>query len=168
MDDELIELERELKQLRPRGISPELMARIGRELRVEPLGARDVATFTRRAGSFGDVLCRISLWPVAAVFVFGVAWLVVVGGRSGVARESASRGVHVAGVPASSRALLVASDVIYDSVDEGIFVVDDAPPVRLVRNRHVSAVSWTDPQSRATFECTLPREELVSLPVRLN
>lgn len=168
MDEELIQLEGELRGLQPRRISHATCARVASAL-VDPPSARP-----RRAGA------KILPWIGA---VFAVAAAVVLMLRVGP--EPAKReavGDDLAKAPAvsvaeSSEASAKATDtfrpiaarnVLLESRDEGLVVLDDGTRARRVRTHYLDTVTWKNPHTNTSVQWTVPREDVRLTPVALQ
>lgn len=164
MNDELHELERELKRLRPRAVPPRLLAALDAGLAEEPATRR-----VRSATSWTS--WKWVPWAAAslAVLLAATAWLRP---RSAPAEPSA------APAPAASAPAALASDfgykpvaaerTIYDAEDEGLVTFADGTAGRKLRSRYIDTITWRDPASNASLRWSVPSEEVRVVPVRLN
>ncbi len=188
MDESLQELEEELKRLRPRGPSPDLTARIERELRSPDTAAPEhyaVAT------SFPSWKWRGWHWQLAAAAAAALVGVFFFWEQpGGVVRQEgppspvASARPPQLGLPASSVAAVEpgatsaaaanfyrpvgATNVLYDLKDEGTVYLGDNQPARRVRYRYVDTYTWKNPATRASLKWSVPREEVRVVPVSLN
>jgi hypothetical protein len=135
MDDELQALEAELSRLRPLAPSPELSARVGREL-----GPR---------GRLIPLWSWIAL-PTAAA---AAAALIILGARpaSGAAPAAAFKPVS-------------AQQVLLSASDEGYVQLGDGTPAHRFRASYVDTITWEDPQSHASLRWSVPRDEVRVIP----
>lgn len=146
MDEELQQLEAELKQLRPRTVSPGLRQRLAREL--EP---------------------RIRLrWVWTALPIAAALALLLTLNRS-------DHEVPTAAAPAVAQATtrptpevyrpVSVENVLYASEDEGIVTLENGARVHRVREAYVDTVTWRNPQTNASLRWSVPREEVRVVPV---
>jgi hypothetical protein len=152
MDDELKQLEAELKSLQPAAVPSRLLARIEREL------AR--AATARRPPS--PLLWFWAALPAAAALaiVLGVAMR-----RDLVRPESA--GLHAGASPAPRGVLkpVAAENVLYSATDEGIVTLEDGTRARRERLNFVDTITWKNPRTNASLKWSVPREEVRVVPV---
>ncbi|MCF7687448.1 MAG: hypothetical protein K9M98_00555 [Cephaloticoccus sp.] len=149
MDKELLELEAELKQLRPLPPSGQLQARIAAELS------------PRRKISWTWVAL-----PLAAALVLLLAL------RS---NDSVNRGNNavplVATVPPPVESNptvfkpVATQNVLYATQDDGIVTLADGRQARRVSRSYVDTVLWRDPKSNASLTWSVPRREIRITPV---
>lgn len=156
MEDDLIQLEAELKRLRPAPLSAALTRRIASELG-EPPAAPAPAY---RAWSWFAL-------PAAAA----VSALLVQLAESRLAQDPARNAVRsgeaaagAAGAearyqPVAAEKLLVAAS------DEGLVTLEDGTPARRRRLHFVDTITWRDPRTNASVTWSLPREEVRVVPV---
>jgi len=152
MDDELQNLEAELKRLRPRAPSAELQARIAGELAPR-----------RRANWAWAAL------PLAAAF----AVLLAVKFRSATeqpksepAGETPVSPPQLAQTPTPDLYKPIAAEnVLYDSRDEGLITLANGSQARRVRNSYVDTITWRNPQTNASVRWSAPRSEVRVVPV---
>jgi hypothetical protein len=163
MDEELHQLEAELKCLRPAAPSSELFARLGRELDPAETTARAAAPLVRRS-SRAWCLAAAAL-PIAAAIAVLVTF-----------RSRREHPVIPAVSPAASLAVnepavfkpVAAENVLYSARDEGLITLDDGTPARRERLRYVDTITWKNPQTNASVRWTVPREEIRVVPVRFQ
>ncbi len=146
MDEEYLELEAELKRLRPVAPPPELAARIGVEL-----GARR----------------RRNMWwawtalPAAAALVFLL-------GRPEHPTEPsavASSRVFAPMIVSPTFKPVAAENVLLSARDEGLVNLPDGSTARRVRQSYIDTITWKDPRSQASLKWSVPREEERVVPV---
>lgn len=146
MDDELKELEAELRGLELAAPSRRLMARIERDLAAaeEPGGAMRLRW----------------LWTVALPAAAVVALMVTFGGR---AVKSPRQGEAVAEMnlmkPVAAENVLIAAE------DEGLVTLSDGTPARRARLQYVDTITWKNPRTNASLTWTVPREEVRVVPI---
>lgn len=139
MDDELQELENELKQLRPVAPTRDLRARIETELTAKP---------RHRPAWF-----VWSALPLAAAAAWG-AWMFL----PGVLRDSPSR------VPQGFQPV-AAENLLLDVRDEGYVTLEDGSPARWIRQSYIDTIVWKNPRTNASMAWRVPREEIRVVPV---
>jgi len=147
MDDELPQLEAELKRLAPIAPSPDLVARIERELAREAVAAR--APFPPTA--------RERPWWLWSLTVPTAAALAIV--CSVAVRPRASTTARDVLKP------VAAENVLYGATDEGLVTLTDGTPARRERFRYVDTITWQNPRTHASLRWTVPREEVRVVPV---
>jgi hypothetical protein len=150
MDDELQQLEAELKSLRPATPPPRLVARIEREL--APVVRR------RRPAPL--------LWFWAAALPAAAALAIVVG--SVMRRDLASPRDATQPAIAGDRAVLkpiTAENVLYSATDEGLVTLDDGTRARRERLNFVDTITFKNPRTNASLKWSVPREEIRVVPV---
>lgn len=152
MDDELEQLERELKRLRPVAPTARLVRRVEREL----------ATVPQEQGRHTRVPWWWAAWPLATaaavVFVMAQAkrW-----DRPGERHASAVAAESTADVlkPVAAEKVLVAAR------DEGLVTLADGTPARRARLQYVDTITWKNPRTNASLTWTVPREEVRVVPI---
>lgn len=193
MDDELKQLEAELKALQPAAPRRALVERLEAELAAPSVGA---------APSKGKVVARTSRqwWRAAAALPIAAA-IAVAGyfaGRQGAARptpvvaaataqpapavapQAAPTETVTASEPAkwdareitAAEAALfkpVASEnVLYAVKDEGLVTLEDGTAARRERLNYVDTITWKNPRTNASVKWTVPREEIRVVPVKFQ
>jgi hypothetical protein len=147
MDDELQQLEAELKRLRPVAPAPPLAARIGRELAA------------RRPG-------RLWWTWVALPAAAALAFVLVRPERPGT--DAPKVVASPAPVPVVARAIfkpVAAENVLVEARDEGLVTLADGTAARRVRQSYIDTITWKDPHGRASLKWSVPREEERIVPV---
>lgn len=139
MDDELHQLEAELKRLRPAAPSSEMLARLEREL----------APHVRRPSRLWW------LW-VGALPAAAIAGLLLLASR----REPPP----AAAAPALFEPV-AAENLLYAMHDEGLVTLDDGTTARRERFNSVDTITWKNPRTNASVRWTVPREEVRVVPV---
>jgi hypothetical protein len=164
MDDELQQLEAELKALRPAAPSASLGARIKCDFAdsaVAPtaFGPKRGAIVRRPAPLWW--FCAAAL-PAAAAATF----LLVVLSR----REVPASGQIVAAAeePGTVFKPVAAENVLYAVRDEGLVTLDDGTAARRERLHYVDTITWKNPRTNASVRWTVPREEVRVVPVKFQ
>jgi hypothetical protein len=155
MDDELEQLEAELKRLQPAAPSRALVDRIERELEPAPAGKRQKRATVRW------------LWfaalPAAAAVALTVRFSREAAATSAPRQVSASPIVTAA--PAEALKPVAAENVLYAAKDEGFVTLADGTPARRERLQYVDTITWKNPRTNASLKWTVPREEVRVVPV---
>lgn len=161
------ELEAELKKLRPRPASPDLVARI--EVGLAEVAGRGTATA-------GVLPKRRSFRPNWFALGFGLAAAAIflLLARVNVDQPSKSTGLALlTPAPIAPAAKLddafipaAMTQVVYDRKDEGLHYTEgQEEPMRRVRSRKRETVQWKNPQTGATLRVSYPKEEVTLIPV---
>jgi hypothetical protein len=144
MDDELQNLENELRELRPAAPSRALLAQIEREL--DSVGHRPTA-----AGS------RWWVWVAALPIAAAVAVMTAI---------AMNRAPRVTTAESEGRLKPVsAENVLYAASDEGLISLGDGTPARRARLNYVDTFTWENPRTNASLRWSVPREEVRIVPV---
>ena len=147
MDNELPELEAELKRLRPIAPSPALRAGIGRELAAP---RRNVWAWTAL--------------PLAA----GLAGLLLMRDRpvtpAAPATPAAQRAPAAATVAATYKPVS-AENLLYAQRDEGLVTLADGTTAQRYRSSYVDTITWKNPRTQASLRWSVPRTEERVVPV---
>lgn len=154
MDDELKQLEAELRRLRPRAASRMLREAISGDL--EPAN-REEEVVPRRAGL---ILSWLAL-PIAAAVALIFAFAPTSPEISDVAAADAAA-VEKLFKP------VTAQNVLLDSRDEGYVTFDDGTQARRVREVSIDTITWKNPRTNASLVWSVPREEVRVVPVSLQ
>jgi hypothetical protein len=163
------ELEAELKKLRPRGVSPELNARIEISLAAEAAGRGvDTAGVLPKQRRF-----RLNWFALGLGLAAATTFLMLA--RVNVDRPTKSAGLALltpapitpaAKQTADSFVPSAMTQVVYDTKDEGLHYADGATePMRRVRSRKRETVQWKNPQTGASLRVTYPTEEVTLVPI---
>lgn len=149
MNEDLLELERELAGLKPRAPS----SRLARALETEMNAA--VASRPRTATTWTS--WKWVNWSVAAALVALMALA-----------SSLQPPRSPAAGPSRGYVPIAAERTVYDAADEGLVVLTDGQSGRKFRSRFVDTITWQDPVTRASLRWSVPREEVRVVPVRAN
>lgn len=142
MTDDLDSLERQLRGLRPRSPSAALRQAIAREL-ARPAAVPGSPRRAWRAWPWGNAVVAGGLLAGAVL----AAW---VGPPSAVGRTPVGPDF----VPVEARRYLLGAD------EEGVVTLADGTLARQVREVFVDQLTWQRAGDGATFEISLPREEV--------
>ena len=162
MDDELLSLEAELKNLLPAAPSARLARKVERAL-AEPAPAASApapAVIVRRPSRAWWLYA--SALPVAAAVTF----LLVVTARQ--TPPAQAKAVAVAEPAAPSFKPVAAENVLYAVRDEGLVTLDDGTAARRERLHYVDTITWRNPRTNASVRWTVPREEVRVVPVKFQ
>ncbi|MCC5807016.1 MAG: hypothetical protein JJU00_11875 [Opitutales bacterium] len=151
-------LEAELAGLRPKPLPPVLEQR----LRAAPV---------RGAAARLPALCMRArfILPLAAVLFLslgGIAvWMWTHGdadpGSPAVARTDPAD----TAAPSPRMRPVRAENYLANRIDEGVFIVGNHIAARQYRYQFVDTVVWEDPRDGTTVEMSVPREEIVLVPI---
>ncbi|MDB6094668.1 MAG: hypothetical protein JWM32_2230 [Verrucomicrobia bacterium] len=144
MDNDLQELEAELKRLRPIAPSTFTVERIERAL-------------ASRRRSF---LAWAAL-PLAAALVGLIAFREKPGAARAVPGPLAPKSV-------ATYKPVSADNVLYDRTDEGLVTLADGSTARRYRSSYVDTITWRDPRTQASLRWSVPRTEERVVPVRFQ
>jgi hypothetical protein len=151
MIDDLDELERELKQLRPRRAGAALLGRVA-------------AGLEQPEAAVWDRGVRWAL-PAAAGLVLGIV-AVRFAEPPGADRDVGPAARHPVGYAARESLPPVAAEkFLLEAEDDGLLTLADGTAVRRIRSRSVDTVTWRDPYTNASLQWSVPRERIRLLPV---
>ena len=163
------ELEAELKKLRPRPASPELLTRIEISLAEEAVG-RGTAT----AGVLPKQQKRFRMNWIGLGLGLAAAATFLLLARVNVDRPAKNAGLALL-TPAPITPAAKVDDafipaamtqVVYDRKDEGLHYAEGQDePMRRVRSRKRETVQYKNPQTGATLRVSYPKEEVTLIPV---
>jgi hypothetical protein len=160
MDDDLDQLEAELKRLRPAAPSRTITTRIERELAMQRRPQRASIHW---------------LWSAALPIAAAIALMALVPGRrpaekAGEAKiASGPASVQPASQPSASALKPVAAEnVLYAARDEGLVTLDDGTTARRERLSYVDTITWRNPRTNASLTWSVPREEVRVVPVHFQ
>lgn len=158
MDDELYQLEAELKRLRPAAPSRELATRMERDLAPQAHRPRAHIRWLWAA-----------LLPAAAAIAIGFVQFF---------RGPESRPALPANVPPAFRAVadagstyeaplkpVAAENVLVAASDEGLVMLEDGTQARRERRHYVDTITWKNPRTNASLTWSMPREEVRVVPI---
>lgn len=154
MDDELHQLEAELKRLQPAAPRPALVARVERALAVEP-----------KRRSLAEVHWLWAALPAAAAVA--LVFTQFARERPVEAEPGAVRPVaQLAAIPGQAGLKPIAAEnVLVSAADEGLVTLDDGTPARRERLQFVDTITWRNAQTNASLTWSVPREEVRVVPV---
>jgi hypothetical protein len=152
MDDELQQLEAELKSLRPSAVPHELVVRIEDEL-------KSVAHSRRPAPLFWFWAAAL---PAAAALAIAIGTLMRrdLGGMRAAAPDLTANLRGATGLKP-----IAAENVLYAATDEGLVTLDDGTRARRERLNFVDTITFKDPRTNASLKWSVPREEIRVVPV---
>jgi hypothetical protein len=148
MDEELQQLEAELKRLRPAPPSRKLEVEIAREL--------DTAVQLESGSRW--------LWWGALPAAAAVAILMGVSLRRDYVGRPAER-EPVTTLESGLLKPVAAENILYAARDEGLVMLADGTPARRERWSYVDTIVWKNPQTNASLKWSVPREEVRVVPV---
>ena len=143
MDEQLQQLETELKRLHLRAPSPRLAVRLESRL-------------ARRR-----MLPRLHWFalPLAAAAALAVGIFLMM-----PAPRNPAPPVATEAAPAVFKPVRM-DNVLYAARDEGLVTLDDGRIARLLRREYVDSVTWRDPRGGAAMTWTVPRSEVAVVPI---
>lgn len=160
------ELEGDLKKLRPRGASPELVARVEQAL-AEVSGRTATAGVLSKRRNF-----RVNWFGLGLGLAAAATFLVLA--RVDVERPGKRQSV-VAMTPAPFAPPISVNDafvpagltqVVYNTRDEGLHFPEGAnQPVRRVRSHKRETMQWHNPGTGTSLRVSYPSEEVTLIPV---
>jgi len=136
MDNELHELEAELKRLRPVAPAPAVAADIGVALAAPRRRFWAWTALPLAAGLAGVALLRSPSTPPAPVPAAAAAYK-----------------------PVS------AENLLYSQRDEGLVTLADGTTARRYRSSYVDTITWKNPRTQASLRWSVPRTEERVIPV---
>lgn len=158
MSDDFSDLENELRRLRPRTLRPELLTRLAAD-------SPDAQTASKSAAI-------VWLWPVlgaaAAVAFAGV----VLKSWDATGTQALDRPHEMAAGPVDPQTgparltPVSATNVFYGGDVERTVQVADDLKAQQVRLHYVDTITWRDPRRNASIQWTVPREEVLLVPVQ--
>jgi hypothetical protein len=177
MDESLQQLEDELKSLRLRAPSPQLVDRLTTELAAE---TEELAAPVRRYTTASTL--RSWQWLGWRAAGLAAAFAVMAGvtfvalkprpvtpptNQVAVANPAPVNPV-VAPVVRDEFRPVAATNVLYDLKDEGLVNVEGGAPARQVRARYLDTYTWTNPRNNSSLKWSVPRDEVRVLPASLH
>jgi hypothetical protein len=165
MDDELRELECELRALRPMPPSAALQERLRRALdpdTVAPLSLLRPADKLRQYHWWW-----LAAFPAATAALFAVLLALRAPHRAGPGAPKPAGPRPVAVVHAADHGLkpVAAENLLYATDDEGLVTLADGTPARRERLHFIDTITWRNPQTNASLRWSVPREEVHVTPV---
>ena len=169
MNEDFTELENELKRLRPRSLPAPLVGRIAGEF------AAEASTEPRRFVQWPSWILPAVAAALLAVAVTSVPFII----RDRASQEPAAKAAvspaparvakaAIAGATDSMMLPVRATNVLYDAVNEGVVRLDDNTLARRMRLNYLDTITWENPKSGASLQRTVPREEILFIPVTAN
>jgi len=150
MDDELQQLEAELRRLRPRNPSPKLQARVSAKL-----APRDQSIWWWAA------------LPLAAAVALALApWFRPTDANAPVAPIT-QVAPKMDTVPDEYQPV-AAENLLYATQDEGVVTLTSGAQARRVRNSYVDTITWRNPRTNASLRWSVPRDEVRVVPVNFR
>jgi hypothetical protein len=147
-ETELLNLEAELKRLRPVAASRPLLARLESELSPR-----------RSAPFWGGWLALPAAAGLALVAAIGLRRDAILPAAQPSAPAPASFGAAPAFKPVS------ADDLLVGARDDGYLTMSDGTRARRTRQSYVDTITWEDPGSHASLRWSVPRQEVRVEPV---
>jgi hypothetical protein len=154
MDNELENIETELKALRPAAVSHRFVQRVARALENEERSRR------RTLASIHWL--RIGLASAAAA---AAVLLLQAPTASLPRREAGSIGWGSAPREDAELKPVAAEKLLVAAQDEGLVTLQDGTPARRARLRYVDTITWRNSRTNASLTWTVPREEVRIVPV---
>lgn len=149
MDDELQQLEAELKGLRPAPLPAALVARVEAELAMQPA----FALARPRGGNVAWFWPFLTAAAAALAMTFAPQPPVSAEGKSSLATT------EITLKP------IAAENVLVSAQDEGLVTLPDGTPARRARLQYVDTITFKNPRTNASLVWTVPREEVRIVPV---
>lgn len=156
MDDEIQQLENELKRLRPRALAPALEARVAE------------AQARRR---------RVAVaWWVALPLAAALAVVVAPWRRTQLVTPTGAT-VAVPPVHVSTPAPVAepdeykpvaAENLLLAARDEGVITLSDGLQARRLRRSYMDTITWRNPRTNASLTWSVPRDEVRVVPVNFQ
>ncbi len=159
MDDELQQLETELKKLRPVPPPAVLHARLHQAL--GPTVARAAAVAGPGPRS------RFPWWWAALPAAAALALVVSLKLRNQPAAAPLSAPAPLAATGGMFKPV-EARNVLFSARDEGLVTLDDGTPARRERLQFVDTITWRNPRTNASLTWSVPREEVRVVPVSFH
>lgn len=159
MDDELKQLEAELKALEPASPSGELLTSIAREMREQP-GA--------------PARAALKWWWIAlpAAAAIAVVWTQlparpthVPARPDTVARSAVDAATAMVPTAVDPLKPIAAENVLISATDEGLVTLDDGTRARRERLQYVDTITWKNARTNASLTWSVPREEVRVVPI---
>jgi hypothetical protein len=170
------DLERELRSLPPLAPSADLLQRLERDLSA-PAGAKPRYRSATTLNSWKWAGWQIAA-AAAAVAIAGTAAVMRLvlpppapeAAPALVANRPAPMPQVVSSTPAGADLYrpVKATNVLYDTADEGLVTLESDLAARRTRYRYVDTITWKNQSGNATVRWSIPREEVRFVPVVQN
>ena len=187
MDESLLELENELKRLRPRPPSIGLLRRVAAELaapEIQPLPARASSLVVRTGWMWSDWRKVAAAAAAVALATVWMSWPRPVKSDANLDRPQTLATVETV-APASDFAStdrkevefspavdryqpVGAATVLYDMKEDSVVTTSSSTPARRLRYRYVDTYTWKNPATNASLKWSLPRDEVRVIPASLH
>jgi hypothetical protein len=156
MDNDLKQIESELRLLKPRGLSPSAVRRMQAEMKSPQSSASRMVPFPRSLS-----------WRLLGPAIAVAAMLLI---SVGVFLKTSPPGdeERAAATPATGVSSVAYGTAVLDQRDEGVVSMADRTPVRKVRYTLEDRMQWHDRQSGGTFSARVPRQEVVLVSLRVD
>lgn len=147
MNDDVQQLEDELRRRSPLSLSPELVAKIGQEL--GPM---------RRKHSIWSAGWWTVALPMTAAALLAIAWI---GGRRWATPRRQTPSARQETTPLTDVLKPIAvENVLYAAKNEGMVFLNDGSLARRQRLQFVDTITWKNPTTNVAVTWTVPREEI--------
>ena len=158
------ELENQLRQLRPRQPSADLVARVERALTEEETSTPTAAVLPReRRFHFNRFSLGLGLAAAAALVMFAFVRLQQPAKKSPAVASSSPAPISTSAAQFVPAGL---TQVVYHTRDEGLhFPKNSEQPMRRVRSHTRDTLQWRNPKTGATLRISYPREEVSLTPI---
>ncbi|HEU5080975.1 MAG TPA: hypothetical protein VFT72_17315 [Opitutaceae bacterium] len=166
MDDELLKLEAELKQLRPSAPSSWLREEIAREL--TPTKSRAAAFFLVPLAAAAALILAFNLNREPAAKATRPTTLVSAASPNSASSTASSSSASHHAKTAKPFQPVAAENVLVASSDEGLVTLADGTPARQLRQTYVDTITWKDSRTNASLKWSMPREEVRVVPIALQ
>lgn len=158
MDESLLELENELKRLRPQSLPDPLWQRLERDLGLARPARRYTTATSLRSWKWAR-------WSLAGAAAVALAFVAIALWRPSVSSPTAPLASIAAPAPrpaaiANRYEPVRASSVLYELKDDGLAYLPDKTPARQVRYRYVDTYTWKNPATKASLKWSVPRDEV--------
>jgi len=119
------------------------------------------STYPRRALVWG-------LWAAGAMAAsVGIVWGVGIHRAPPNPRVTHDPVPRPSPAPSASASVAIPVEQVlsYRTLDEGSVLIENLGPARQLRRQVMQTVQWYDPQTKANMQITVPREQLVYVPM---
>ena len=169
MNDDYSDLETDLRALQPLRPAASLEERIAQGLHAPTVPTPPANPWWRQLGFYRPAAAFA--WGLATPAAAACAVLFLHASGPAAAQRSSAPAKR----PAASESLATsgfgpaaASDVVYQTNDEGVVYDADQQPARRVRYRSEETLAWSNPDTGAQVEVSYPREEVVQTRISLR